>query len=47
MSRTQSISGTGTPRMGEADAIGSPIIQESKAKERRREEGECLPRDCL
>jgi hypothetical protein len=24
MSRTQSISGTGTPRMGEAGAIGSP-----------------------
>jgi len=35
--RAQSISGTGTPRMGEADAIGSPIIQESKAEERRRE----------
>jgi len=47
LSRTQSISGTGTPRMGEADAIGSPIIQESKAKERRREEGECLLRDSL
>jgi len=36
MSQTQSISGTGTPRMGEADAIGSPIIQESKAEGRRR-----------
>jgi len=36
VSRTQSISGTGTPRMGEADAIGSPIIQESKAEGRRR-----------
>jgi hypothetical protein len=35
MLRTQSISGNGTPRMGEADAIGSPIIQESKAGERR------------
>ena len=38
MSRTQSISGIGTPRMGEAGAIGSPKIQESKAKEREEEE---------
>ena len=40
MSRTQSIIGVGTPRMGEAGAIGSPIIQESKAKERKEEEEE-------
>ena len=40
MSRTQSISGIGTPRMGEAGAISSPIIQESKAKERKEEEEE-------
>ena len=38
MSRTQSIGGTGTPTVGEAGAIGSPKIQESKAKERREEE---------
>jgi len=37
VSQTQSISGTGTLRMGEADAISSPIIQESKAEERGRE----------
>ena len=38
MSQTQSISSTRTPRMGEASAISSPIIQESKAKERRERE---------
>jgi len=31
------MSGTGTPQMGEAGAIGSSKIQESKAEERRRE----------
>ena len=35
--------------MGEAGAIGSPIIQESKAKERREEEerNSSLRRSCI
>jgi len=36
MLQTQLISGTRTLRIGEADAISSLIIQESKAEGRRR-----------
>jgi len=35
--QTQSISGTRTLQMGEASAISSSKIRESKARERRRE----------